>query len=544
MNVAELLVTSLQQAGVTTAYGVPGEENTHLMKALENSSIDVVLTRHEQAAAFMASVHARLTQKPAMCFATLGPGATNLVTGVADAHLDQVPMIVVTGQGARSRLALQESHQLIDLDALFEPVTKFSRTLMQEAEVGGLVAEALRLAQDPHPGAVHLSLPEDLAEQEACQKPFSLPEVTVTTPAPKALGRAIEVLSKAKRPLVVAGNGVVRAGAEADLIKFIETTNIPLATTFMAKGLLPADHPLHLHCVGQPFEDHVDEVIETRDLVIAVGFDPVELPPSAITNDGEIPVLHIGALSAALEHGWDICADVHGDVGQSLRGVTAAMKGHVWPEDAQVQSVVYRIAQQRRREHGASADGALHPADVLRVVEGKLERDGLVLSGVGTHKMEIARYLAAQQSKQVIIPNGLAGMGLALPGAIAAARLGRHGRVFAICGDGDFLMNVQDMETAHRLGLSLTVILWEDSGYGLIKAKQRADTGSHTELSFGNPDWSALATSFGWKHVAATSIDKLDEALEDHTTGLTLVTLPIDYSDALSRDDSPSQQAA
>lgn len=543
MNVAELLVAGLEEAGVTTAYGVPGEENTHLMQALETSSIDVVLTRHEQAAAYMASVHARLTGHPALCFATLGPGATNLMTGVADAQLDHAPMIVVTGQGERARLNKTSSHQLIDLERLFEPVTKFSRTLMCAEEVNGLLAEAIRIAQEPNPGAVHLSLPEDLAQANTTMKPVPAPHPATATAAPKAMASALDLLKKSQRPLIIAGDGVVRARAARDMAQFATQANIPLATTFVAKGILPADHPLHLHCIGQPFDDHIDDVIDTRDLIIAVGFDPIEVPPAALTSGGDVPVLHIASLPATLEHDWTIACDVAGDIGQSLRGLSAAMKGHVWPEDPGVAECVKQIAEARGRPRGGH-DNGLHPADVLRIVERTLARDTLVLSGVGTHKMEVARYLAASTTRQIIIPNGLAGMGIALPGAIAAARLGRHGHVLAICGDGEFMMNVQDMETAARLGLSFTVLLWEDGGYGLIKAKQEADTGDHTPLSFGNPDWQALAQSFGWKHVRVENLDALGTALEDYRSGLTLITLPIDYRDALQRDETPEVQVA
>ncbi|ABG32015.1 acetolactate synthase large subunit [Roseobacter denitrificans] len=538
MNIAELIVASLEKAGVIAAFGVPGEENTHLMQALEASRIEVILTRHEQAAAFMASVHARITGKPAMCFATLGPGATNLITGVADAQLDHAPMFVVTGQGARERIGKTVSHQLIDLERLFKPVTKFSRTLMHKDEVSGLVAEALRRAQDPHPGAVHLSLPEDLAGEQTDARPKSAPEPLPATAAPKAIGDALEILKSAQHPMIVAGNGVIRARAGHDVQLFAEATGIPLATTFMAKGILPADHPLHLHCVGQPFEDHIDKAFRTRDLIIAVGFDPVEVPPQSITAGGAIPVLHVGENPAALEHDWFIRGDVAGDVAKTMRSLTAGLDGRTWEEDDRIVAVRKEITEQRTRHHG-SDDNALHPADVLRKIEASLTHDTFVVSGVGTHKMEVARYLAARKPNQIIIPNGLAGMGLALPGAIAAAHLGRHGRVMAICGDGEFLMNVQEMETADRLGLSLTVVMFEDKGYGLIKAKQQADTGGHTPLSFGNPEWDSLATSFGWQHIRTETLETLETALEDQRTGLTLITLPIDYGDALKKDSSP-----
>ncbi|WP_227272107.1 acetolactate synthase large subunit [Roseobacter weihaiensis] len=541
-NVAELIVKALEQAGVTTAYGVPGEENTELMLALEASSLKVVLTRHEQAAAFMACVQARITGRPALCFATLGPGATNLVTGVADATLDYAPMIVLTGQGARARIGKAESHQVLNLQKLFEPVTKLSRTLMHPEEVSSTLAEALRVATEPRPGAVHLSLPEDLAAEETDQQPVKAPQQARATVMPQALAAAVELLKDAKHPLLVAGAGVLRGKAAPAMRAFAEAARLPMATTFMAKGILPADHPLHLHCVGQPFNDHIDDLIPTRDLIVAVGFDPVELAPAAITDGGRIPVLHLSDVPAALEHDWNVTCDAPGDIARTLRGLTAGLRGQRWPEDAAVAALCARIAQQRRSAHPGT-DG-IHPADALRAVEAVLSNDTLVLSGVGTHKMEVARYLAARKPGQIIIPNGLAGMGLALPGAIAAADLGHHSRVFAICGDGEFLMNLQEMETAHRLGLSLTVVVWEDGGYGLIRAKQEADTGQHTDLAFETPDWDHLAKSFGWSHHRVSDPEALQAVLEDHTIGLHLVTLPINYAQALERDDAFRDKAA
>ncbi len=542
MTGAELFVASLRAAGIDTLYGVPGEENAAMMLALEASDVDVVLTRHEQAAAFMASVHGRILGRPAGCFATLGPGATNLVTGVADATLDHVPLVAITAQGSRARLGRSESHQVIDLEALFEPVTKLSQLLIHGDDIPGAVAEAVRVARTPRPGAVHLCLPEDLADAEVSGEPLPLKIPAPSIVAPGQIAPALNALGRSRFPVIVAGAGVLRSGASSELARLAEQTGIPVVSTFMAKGILPPEHPLNLHCVGQPFDDHIDAVFDACDLVIAVGFDPVELSPEVLTPDAATPVFHIAEVPAAADAGWNVVADLVGDISATLRAIVAGTKAKTWEMSETVTDVRAAITKQRSAEHGAE-DG-LHPADILRVIEASLDRADTVISGVGTHKMEIARYLAAERPGQVIIPNGLAGMGLALPGAIAAARLAEEGRTFAICGDGEFLMNVQDMETAKRLGLSIMVLLWEDCGYGLIEAKQKADKGTHTELSFGNPDWDMLARSFGWEHTRVSSADELEDALAGEARKLHLVSLPVSYAQALKRDDPEKSAAA
>lgn len=533
---AQVLVEALEAAGVTRLFGIPGEENTDLMFALEGSGIEVVLTRHEQAAAFMASVHGRITGQPAVCLSTLGPGATNLVTGVADAQLDGVPLIATTAQGATGRLHRAQSHQVIDLTALFAPVTKLSRTIMRADTVAECVAEAAAQATTPRPGAVHLSLPEDVAAAPtgAPTHPAQPPQRQL--PDPAAVLRAVEALRRAQRPLVVAGRAAMSAGAPSALRALVEACGLPLATTFMAKGILPAEHPLHLHMLGQPFEDHVDHAVRAADLILAVGVDPVEAPVSAITG-GRTPVVHLGALPAAAGAGWTLAADVTGSVGATLRALVLALAEDRWTlPDAMVR--VRDAIHADRGPAGTPAEAReMHPRDICRQIEAWLRPEDQLLSGVGAHKLWISRQIAAQRPGQIIVPNGLAGMGLALPGAMAAAPL-VAGRVLVICGDGDFMMNVQEMETAARLALPLTVMLWEDGGYGLIGWEQRMRKGAQTDLAFGNPDWEALAGAFGWHVRPVARFGDLDDSLRATRgdAGPVLMPLAVDYSanDALS----------
>ncbi|TMM50606.1 acetolactate synthase large subunit [Sulfitobacter sabulilitoris] len=532
---AKLLVDSLAAAGIDTIFGVPGEENTAVMQALEDSGITFILTRHEQAAAFMASVHGRLTGRPAGCLSTLGPGATNLVTGVADAHLDGAPLVAITGQGARARLSKSQSHQVIDLGALFAPVTKRSQTIMTADELPGAVAEAVRLSLQPRPGAVHLSLPEDLANEQMTGRPVRPHDRFDLLPDPASVVAACDALNDAKAPIIVAGAGVIRSDAARQVRDLAEKLNIPVVTSFMAKGILPADHPLCLFSVGQPFDDHIDDALKAADLVIAIGFDPIEYSPENLHLDDSTQVIHVADVPAASDVGWNVVQDVQGSVSASLRGIVAGAAGRCFDDQPAMIMVRDALRAERDTVETDANDSVSRPEDILSRVEAQLDATDTVLSGVGLHKMKVARSLAAKRPGQIVIANGLAGMGMALPGAIAAARLPDAGHVLAICGDGDVLMNVQDMETARRLGLKMTVMVWVDGGYGLIEAKQQDETGHHTDLKFCNVDWSSLAKAFDWDHIAVDTFGALDSALSRARDAEkpVLMTLAVDYHERL-----------
>ena len=547
MTGAELFVRCLHDAGVRVVYGVPGEENTNLMLALQASDIRFVLTRHEQAAAFMASVYGRLTGKPAGCLSTLGPGATNLLTGVADATLDYAPLIAITAQAGRLRMSLSESHQVIDLEALFRPVTKSSHMLMSADAVPGIVAEAVRLACAPRPGAVHLSLPEDLARADVSGTPVSRPDLVAPLPAPSAVLEAIRVLREAERPVLVVGNGVIRSKTDQTVRTLAETLNIPVVTSFMATGVLPKDHALNMFTLGQPFVDHVDRALADADLLVSIGFDPVEYPPAKLTDDGRIPVITLVEQPGAADVGWDVKAEIVGALSAGVKALMAGLTGYVWKVPETMCMARATMLETLSTRTTLADDTLFRAEDVLSVVEDQLDPNDIVLSGVGTHKMKVVRSLIPKRAGQMIVANGLAGMGLALPGAIAAADLELGDHVLAICGDGDFLMNVQDMETAARLGVRMTVMVWEDGGYGLIEAKQEDDAGTHTELGFTNPKWADLASAFGWQHLPVDRFDRLRDALcsARRSNKPTLLTLKIRYDDPLrDRTEIPSKSVA
>ncbi len=527
---AQVLVDCLVSAGIDTVFGVPGEETTALMEALSASDIEFVLCRNEQGAAYMASVHGRLAGTPGVCLATLGPGATNLVTGVADAQLDHVPLIAITGQGGRGRLG-RMSHQMIDLEALFAPVTKLSRTLLVADDIPASFAEAMRLAQVGRPGAVHLCLPEDVAAAECNTSPLPVREPPQTRAGQDDLQTLADRLAAAERPVLVAGAGVVRDGAAEAVRMFAETTHIPVATTFMAKGILPSEHSQTLFSVGQNEEDWVDLALQAADLILLVGFDAVEYAPLGLTRGKDVPVCVIDTDPPRADTGLVIAAEAVGDIGHALTDIRLRLKGQTWASVSAFDAARdgMRLALERRLTQDDT--GPIAPSDICRVVTKSLRVEDTVLSGVGMHKLWIARHVQPQRAGQLIVPNGLAGMGLALPGALAAARLQEEGRVLAICGDGDVMMNVQEMETITRLGARVTVMVWVDGGLGLIDAHQGKDG---PNFPFGNPMWDRLASAFGWTHADVRGLGDLPDLLNAALSaeGPTLVTVPVAYDAA------------
>ncbi|MEO0486118.1 MAG: thiamine pyrophosphate-binding protein [Pseudomonadota bacterium] len=530
---AALFVDCLKACGIDTVFALPGEETNALMDALARVDIDVVLCRHEQAAAFMASVHGRVTGRPAACLSTLGPGATNLLTGVADAQLDAVPLLAITGQGARKRLPRgQHSHQVIDLARLFEPVTKRSETIMAASDIPGAVAEAMRVAMDPCPGAVHLSLPEDVADEDTDADPVAVLPPARPLPSPRAVSAAVTELSAHERIMFLSGAGVTRTGTAPALAALVASTGLPVATSFMGKGCVSHDASSHLGAFGLPVDQLVDKAIADADVIVTVGLDPVEYPLEKLSG-GTRPVVALAETSLPQNLGAPLAAEVVGDLRASLEALTHALKGRrfeMWPSAQAAQR-----AYVEHREQDVNAEPPTAPA-LVAALNAVVAPEDTVLSGVGTHKLALARDFVAHRPGQIVIANGLAGMGLALPGAIAAARLQSSGRVIAVCGDGDVMMNVQEMETAHRLDLPMTVIVWVDGGYGLIEDKQEHDTGTRPNLSFGTVDWAALAQSFGWSHTACDTAAALQDAVQARPGDARqrLITVPVRYTGAFA----------
>ncbi|MFW8633544.1 acetolactate synthase large subunit [Cribrihabitans pelagius] len=532
-NAAELMVQCLEAEGVKRIFGVPGEENAAVMMALEDSSIEFVLTRHEQGAAFMAALHGRLTGTVGVCLGTLGPGASNLLTGVADGDLDHAPMLVITGQGATSRLH-KESHQIIDVVAMFRPVTKWSQAILSPGAVPEIVRKAVKLAEAEVPGAVLLELPEDVAAAETSATPLPRTSVRLPAPDPAALDEAWEILADARSPLIIAGNGTIRTGASPALRSFCAETGIGALMTFMAKGALAPDDPRCLFTIGMGQRDHPVPVAERADVIVTVGYDMVEYPPQSWNGPGTAKIIHIGTIPAEADRHYTPSVEVVGDPAKALAGLEDRARGASFDYDLSGQR---KLRETMQEEFAAYADqageGPVKPQKLIHDARACLGPGDILISGVGAHKMWVARHYQAQEPGSCIISNGFCSMGMPLPGAIGAALSCPDRKVLGLAGDGDFLMNVQEMETAARLNADITLMIWEDKGYGLIAWKQEQEFGRHTDLSFTNPDWVQLGRSFGWKADLCTCAEDVQDTLRAALAhdGPALVAVPVDYSE-------------
>ena len=532
MKASDLFVKCLEAEGVTQIFGVPGEENADLMISLEDSPIEFVLTRHEQGAAFMAEVHGRLTGEPGVCLGTLGPGATNLITGVADANMDRAPLVVITGQADLERQH-KESHQHMDVVAMMRPVTKWAHSVLHPDNIPEVVRKAFKIATTEKPGAAHIELPEDVAGLDASTVPIPPERVRRAVPDDKVVDRVFEALRSAQRPIVLAGNGTIRKRASQQLRRLAERTGIGVVSTFMAKGCVDMDDPQCLFTIGLQAKDLVACAIDAADLVITLGYDMVEYHPELWNPRGDKRIVHIDFLPAEIDEHYRVEVEVVGDLAHTLWMLNERLDGH--PElrfEAPQHAAVRRDMLADFAEHADDdTEGSIRPQKALWDARAALGPHDVLLSDVGAHKMWIARYYQCHEPNTCLIPNGFCSMGFALPGAIAAARALPRQRVLAICGDAGFLMNVQEMETAVRLGTKITVMVWEDRAYGLIAWKQQTHFGRHTDLSFGNPDFVALAAAFGWHGHRVENSRELAGVLERalNEDGPSLVVIPVDY---------------
>jgi acetolactate synthase-1/2/3 large subunit len=533
MKASDLFVQCLETEGIDYIFGVPGEENADFMLSLEKSErIRFILCRHEQGAAFMAEIYGRLTGHTAGCLGTLGPGATNLITGVADSNMDRAPMLVLTGQGSTERLH-KESHQIMDVVHMFEPVTKWATSILHENNIPEIVRKAVRVARTEKPGAVHIELPEDIAGRETTATPLQPQRFRRPVPDDKIVDAAFEILKNARRPVILAGNGCIRKRASKQLREFCDKTGIGVISTFMAKGCVDMDADYCLYTIGLQSRDVVACAMDAADVVLALGYDMVEYHPHLWNAQGDKHIIHADFLPAEIDEDYHPETEIVGDLAHTL-----------WMLNQRVDAnggLEFDLAQQAatRREMSAELEmhrdddtsGVIKPQKVLWDVRQVMGREDILLSDVGAHKMWIARHYQCHEPNTCLIPNGFCSMGSALPGAIAANLVLPQRRVIAVCGDGGFLMNVQEMETARRLDSNIVVMVWEDGGYGLIAWKQQTHFDRHTDLGFGNPDWLKLADAFGWNgHIVANSRDlaaTLEQAFNE--AGPSLVVVPIDY---------------
>jgi acetolactate synthase-1/2/3 large subunit len=546
-SAADLLVACLEAERCEYVFSVPGEETMDLLDALSRSeSIRHVTTRHEQGAAFMADVYGRLTGRAAVAMATLGPGATNLLTGIADAYLDRAPVVALTGQAASEKLH-KEAHQVVDVVDMFKPVTKWNARIERPAVIPEIVRKAFRVAMLSKPGPTHVELPEDVAgtvlDPDEELRPLTPGKAYFPEPSHSAIAHAARLINASQRPIVLAGNGVLRRGAAPALRAFAKGLHVPVAGTFMGKGAVDDRSHLSLMAVGLQARDHVLTGFDRADLVIAVGYDLVEYAPAHWNPDGSKRIIHVDTQPAEVDADYQPEVELIGDIGGALEELLAAtLPGGVGGRTASQrhetrETLVHadlRTALLADLQAGESSAGyPITPQRAIFDLRRALGPTDIVVSDVGAHKVWVARLYQAYEPNTVIISNGFASMGISLPGAIAAKLVHPDRKVVALCGDGGFLMNSQELETAKRIGAAVVVVIWRDDGYGLIDWKQRNQFGRPFGVGFDNPDFVRYAESFGIPGFRPASADDLYPTLMQalELPGPSVIDVPIDYAE-------------
>jgi acetolactate synthase-1/2/3 large subunit len=529
-SVAKLIVACLENEGVEVVFGLPGEENLHMIDALASSSIRFVTTRDERGAAFMADTYGALTGKAGVCLATLGPGAINLMLGIANAQLDSHPLVAIVAQAGLDRL-YKESHQVVDLVSLFRPVTKWGDMVTLRDAAPEMVRKAFKLAQTERPGATFIVLPEDVAERETDAGPLRVNVPRDPAPSMDQVHRAAHVLARATHPVVLAGAGVARDGAGAALLRFSERLHVPVATTFLGKGVFPDDHPNALGTIGFMVKDYANFGFDRADVVVAVGYDLVEYAPSRWNPDRDIAIVHVHRTVAEVDAHYTLDVGIQSSIGQALDAIAAAVSEMRAADGAS--PAVTRLVQEELDRGAADDAWPLVPARIVHDVRAAMGRDDIVLTDTGAAKMWMARLYPTYEPNTCLISNGLATMAFSLPGAIAAKLVHPERRVLAAMGDGAFLMSVAELETAVREGVPIVALVWVDGGYGLIGWKQDLHFGRRAAVSFSNPDFVELARSFGAKGYAIEAAEELLPTLRAALAdgAVSVIACPVDYAE-------------
>ncbi|MGR9107913.1 MAG: acetolactate synthase large subunit [Gammaproteobacteria bacterium] len=538
IKASDLFVRCLEAEGVEVIFGLPGEENADLMMSLMTSKIKFILTRHEQGAAFMADVYGRLGGKAGVCLSTLGPGATNLVTGLADANMDRSPVVAIIGQASTGRLH-KESHQNMDAIRMMRPLAKWAQSIVEPSTIPEVVRKAFKLATGDKPGVTVIELPEDLSQQKTRGHPMEVYKTPRPAANSTAIAQAVEMLIEAKNPMILAGNGALRKRASAQLRRFAQKSGMPVFNTFMGKGALRRDDPHNLFTIGLQAKDYGNHAMETADVLIVIGYDLVEYSPHFWNPKQDKKIVHVDCLPAEVDHHYPVAVEVVGDIADALWQINLALeKDH--GECLPLNNIArwQNLRAQIQTDHACEKDDLefpIKPQKILWDVREFLRPEDILISDVGAHKMWISRYYPCDEPNTCIISNGFCSMGIALPGAIGAKFACPEKRVLAICGDGGFLMNVQDLETAVRLKLNIVILIWEDGGYGLIKWKQTNQFGAHSDLDFLNPDWEQLAMAFGCWGRTIRGAGELPELLQEAfaQSGPALIAVPVDYRENL-----------
>ncbi|WP_407166537.1 acetolactate synthase large subunit [Bradyrhizobium sp. ORS 111] len=527
---SDLLVAALENEGVERVFGVPGEENLDVVESLRTSSIKLIVTRHEQAAAFMAATYGRLTGKPGVCMTTLGPGALNLTTGAAYALLGAMPMVMLTGQkGIMS--SRQAKFQIVDIVNTFRPLTKLSLQIVSTATIPTLVRDAFRIAMQERPGPVLLELPEDIAGEEAEPAAMVPPHpIEIPIAHAAALDRAADMILKAQRPLIMLGAAASRPRSTASIGDFVRRTKIPFFTTQMGKGTVSGGTNLYMGTAALSERDYVHEAIDRADLIIAIGHDTIEKPPFIMGPKGP-QVIHVSYTPANVEQVYFPQCEVIGDVGPSLELLADRVDGRL-PHASALHSLRAGILA-KITDRATEGRWPPTPQRIVHDVRQVIPEDGIVALDNGMYKIWFARNYRTLLANSLLLDNALATMGAGLPSAMMAAMLYPKTRVLAVCGDGGFMMNSQELETAVRLKLNLVVLILEDSAYGMIRWKQAVDRFPDFGLTFGNPDFVRYAESYGAKGSRIESTEAIIPTLERAFAGggVHLVVVPVDYSE-------------
>ena len=536
-DVAQLLVRCLEAEGVEYIFGIPGEENIRFVDALSKSSIRYLLVRHEQGASFMAEMYGRVTGKAGVCSATLGPGAINMLQGAADATTNSTPLVAISAQGALSRIH-KESHQVIDLVSMFDPVTQWAEPILVPEAVPEIVRQAFKTAQSERPGAVYFSVPEDIETAVPTSPLQPLPISTPRSDAPTEaqIERAVKVLADAENPVVLAGHGAARAHASAALIRFSETLNIPVATTFNGKGVFPDDHDNALGTVGFMHRDYSNFGFENADVIVCVGYELQEFDPVKINPGADKRILHLHRFPAETDAHYPVSVGIQADISQTLDALARVCTRRF---DSTFDDRIRELLA-GELDYGRNNDAfPLVPQRVVADTREALARDDIVLADTGAGKMWMARLYPTYEPDTCLVSNGLSAMGFALPGAIGVKLARPDRRVLAMMGDGAFLMNSQELETAVREDVPLVVLVLVDDEYGLITWKMELDLGRHSETRFGNPDLVTYAESFGARGYRVEAADELLPILRQALAadGVSVISCPIDASENLRLTD-------
>jgi acetolactate synthase-1/2/3 large subunit len=535
---AQLMVKCLENEGVSVVFGLPGEENIRFVQALASSPIRYVLTRHEQAAAFMAEMYGRVTGRAGVVSATLGPGAINMQLGVADATTNSTPMVAISAQVGQDR-QFKESHQYVDLVSMFAPITRWAAGVPTAHAIPEMFRKAFKLAEAERPAAVYLAVPEHIDADETDYDLTPLPRNVVRAEAPAAgqVARAVDILRKARRPVVLAGHGAARADATDALVRFSDEFGIQVANTFHGKGVMPDDHPNAIGTLGFMRHDYVNFGFDNADVIIAVGYELQEFDPVRINPQADKKIIHIHRFPAEVDMHYPVDVGIIGDISASLNALTDALAGHRFNHADDVPGAGLLTEEFARGQQDSRYP--LAPQRLVADIRAALGRSDVVLVDTGATKMWMARLYPTYEHNTCLVSNGLSTMSFALPGALGVKLARPESKVLAVVGDGAFLMNSQEIETAVRERIPLVVLIWEDGGYGLIEWKMDLELGAHYYVKFGNPDIVTYAESFGAKGYRINSADELlptlKAALDDD--GVSLICCPVDYSENLRLTD-------